>query len=116
MPRIRENYTVMSITIDPVLKTWLQRGEDTLSATTERIIRDAHNAWKRHQDHLARNQRKLTEPSYAWTLEQRQADKAKSLAVELGRAMRDHNIKSDRCRMLKYELTKFISEVARREY
>jgi hypothetical protein len=110
-----EGRVAMTVMIDPKLHRWLSRG-DNRSDSAERAIRQVFEESERQDRIRAKQQRSLTETTYTWSPERRAAEKAKSMAGELGRVLRDHNIKSDRSRMLRYELLKFISEVAHREH
>lgn len=114
MPRIRENYTVMSITIDPDLKAWVSGGERTASAVVESIIRQAY--LRDRGEKRARNayRKTLLDPRYSWHPGRQRhlnaIEMAKTLVNELSQTGTGADIKSNRLRMLSYELRQFIQE------
>lgn len=114
MPRIRENYTVMSITIDPKLKAWVSQGERTASAVVETIIRRAYLRDEGERRARKAYRKTLLDPRYSWKPGRQRhlnaIEMAKTLVNELVPTGTGADIKSDRLRMLSYELRQFIQE------
>ena len=110
MPRIRENYTVMSITIDPDLKRWVSRSDRSASAVVEDIVRRAY--LRADGERRARNAYRETilDPKYSYQPGLQQHLNAIELAKTLLREVIHGEIKSERLRMLRYELAKFVQE------
>ena len=114
MPKIREEYTVMSITICPTLKRWVSGGESSASAVVESIVRQA---WLRSQgEKRARNayRKTILDPEYSYKpgvqSHLNAIEMAKSLVNELHQTHTGADIKSQRVRHLAYELRQFIKE------
>ena len=111
MPKIREEYTVMSITIDPTLKRWVSGGESSASAVVESIVRQA---WLRSQgEKRARNayRKTILDPEYSY----KPGVQAHLNAIEMSKTLvselhSDRDIKSQRVRHLAYELRQFMKE------
>ena len=112
MPKIRENYTVMSITIDPDLKRWVSRSERSASAVVEDIVRRAY--LRADGEKRARNayRQSILDPKYSYQPGLQKHLNAIELAKTLVNEIVQEDIKSERCRMLRYELAKFIQEGA----
>tara|TARA_Y100001951_G_scaffold101389_1_gene106186 strand:- start:931 stop:1281 length:351 start_codon:yes stop_codon:yes gene_type:complete len=110
MPRIRENYTVMSITIDPDLKRWVSRGESTASAVVESIVRRAYLQAKGEKRAKNAYRQTILDPKYSYQPGLQQHLNAIELAKTLLREVIHGEIKSERLRMLRYELAKFVQE------
>tara|TARA_Y100001963_G_scaffold45641_1_gene64337 strand:- start:39 stop:401 length:363 start_codon:yes stop_codon:yes gene_type:complete len=116
MPRIRENYTVMSITIDPKLKEWIQRSESSASAVVESIIRRAYLQAKGERRAKNAYRQSILDPKYTYQPGLQKhlnaIELAKTMLRELQRTESSTDIKSERSRMLRYELAKFVQEGA----
>ena len=110
MPKIRENYTVMSITIDPDLKRWVSRSERSASAVVEDIVRRAY--LRADGEKRARNayRQSILDPKYSYQPGLQQHLNVIELAKTMLREIVGGEIKSERLRMLRYELAKFVHE------
>ena len=110
MPKIRENYTVMSITIDPDLKRWVSRSERSASAVVEDIVRRAY--LRADGEKRARNayRQSILDPKYSYQPGLQQHLNVIELAKTMLREIVGGEIKSERLRMLRYELAKFVQE------
>ena len=110
MPRIRENYTVMSITIDPDLKKWVSRSDRSASAVVEEIVRRAY--LRAEGEKRARNayRQSILDPKYSYQPGRQQHLNAIELAKSLVNEIVHGEIKSERLRMLRYELAKVVQE------
>ena len=113
MPKIRGEYTIMNVTIDPELKAWLAKSENSISATVESIIRSAWYRHKRDRRIVQAERRELVSRDWSWNQERDRRIRVKHEAIELVRSLQDKEIKTDRISMLIYELNSFIQEVVR---
>ncbi len=115
MPKIRESYTIMTVTIDPKLKGWLQDREGSISAANEVCVKEAHKKWVEHQRDIKMGHRRLDEEAYEWNTEMRKKDGARRRAAELLHYLTHAEIKSDRMRMLRYEVRALIQEMRKND-
>tara|TARA_Y100000593_G_scaffold68406_1_gene125719 strand:+ start:255 stop:572 length:318 start_codon:yes stop_codon:yes gene_type:complete len=101
----------MTVTIDPDLYRWVSRGNNR-SETVEHHLRAR---WREHeaQKIVGREKlRTLLDPHYAEDSDEQARINTRELAKKMLRLMFKHNFKSERLRMLRYELNKFIEEGA----
>ena len=113
MTRIRRTdgspRSTMTVTIDPDLYRWVSRGNNR-SETVEHHLRAA---WRQHQAYKRganAKMKRLTDPSYAYDPQKQAHINAISYAKSLINDITMHKVKSNRVRMLRYELLKFIEE------
>tara|TARA_R100000963_G_scaffold33097_1_gene25192 strand:+ start:2039 stop:2398 length:360 start_codon:yes stop_codon:yes gene_type:complete len=99
----------MTVTIDADLYRWLSKGMNR-SDTVESLLRAA---WRQDQAYQRGGKAKLkniTDPTYAYDPSTQAHINALSYAKTLVGEMTRYNLKSQRSRMLKYELRNFIEE------
>ena len=100
----------MSITIDPDLKRWVSRSDRSASAVVEDIVRRAY--LRADGERRARNAYRETilDPKYSYQPGLQQHLNVIELAKAMLREIVGGEIKSERLRMLRYELAKFVQE------
>ena len=101
--------STMTVTIDPDLYRWLSRGNNR-SETVEGLLRAAWRDDQAFKRGVKQKLKRLTDPSYAYDPKKQAHINAVSFAQTLNSEITRYKIKSNRVRMLRYELLKFIEE------
>ena len=113
MTRIRRTdgspRSTMTVTIDPDLYRWVSRGNNR-SETVEGHLRAAWRQDQAYKRGAKAKMKRLPDPSYAFDPSKQAHINALEYARCLISALSLHKIKSNRVRMLRYELLKFIEE------
>ena len=99
----------MTVTIDADLYRWVSRGNNR-SDTVEGLLRAAWRQRKPEERAGKETLKNITDPSFAYDPSKQAHINAISYAKTLVDGISRYKVKSNRLRMLRYELLKFIQE------